>query len=260
LSKEHANREIGLKIIDFITSNEIPLSNAKIYRAAKPVPEGESIYHVIQDILSQRKSKREYHNGDDQIISTAQSHSKTLGSLLSYQINPSTNPRIVPPVALWAVPSDRNGIEENLTIPSAIQDDEYKVDIKSSYTTTTTTAGTCSSVHPDQFRKGSLLVMLTGIKLFITWPPTRMNLEWLARNDYFGGVHRILDGLDKMEQPTYHILKSGDMTVLPPGQLHAVLSPVNATVGGWTCYKDEWKDYIDMLLRLGKETAIEMET
>jgi hypothetical protein len=79
----------------------------------------------------------------------------------------------------------------------------------------------------------------------------------IVKNNYYLGHEAnksFRNGLENMEQPTYQILKSGDMTVLPPGQLHAVLSPVNAAVGGWTCYKEEWRGYIDMLLRLGKES------
>jgi hypothetical protein len=62
----------------------------------------------------------------------------------------------------------------------------------------------------------------------------RMLLDIVKNNYYLGHEANkgFRNGLENMEQPTYQILKSGDMTVLPPGQLHAVVSPVNAA-GGW---------------------------
>lgn len=81
-------------------------------------------------------------------------------------------------------------------------------------------------------------------KLIVRWPPTISNLAWLSRNDYFGGIDRILSAVNELEHPTYEILEAGDLSVLDPGTMHAVLSPVNSAVGGWEWVKvgGDWKE------------------
>ena len=36
--------------------------------------------------------------------------------------------------------------------------------------------------------------------------------------------------------------------MLPPGQLHAVVSPVNSAITAWLCHKDDWEKDIDELM------------
>jgi hypothetical protein len=74
------------------------------------------------------------------------------------------------------------------------------------------------------------------------------NLEIYSEIDNFGEVERVETALRKFEKVCFYVLRTGDMIVLEPGALHAVLSPVVSAVGGWICYKKEWADFFRGLM------------
>ena len=235
LADNHPNRKTALKMLEL-------LGRRGECSYKMEINGGQAMHAIVYDVVGQKKSAREYHGLEDKLKSNL-SATELLASLFAFHIDSSIDPTLLEPLAAWSIPPTSR-LLNLIRLPQQIQLDGIQID-PSSYSTTMTPAGNLSSVHIDQFDAGSLVVLLTGMKMFVTWPSTEHNLKWFAENDFFGDVSRIVDAGEKLERGKYFLLeKPGDMIVLRPGELHAVLSPVNSAVGGWKCQKNEWQEEI----------------
>jgi len=155
--------------------------------------------------------------------------------------------------AAWNIPPSKQGLEKaGLAIPPQITDRGIKINNHQDYSSTITTAGCISPWHIDQCNCGTLILVVDGFKLFIVCPPTEKNRKYFESIDCFGDPSRVKDALNELEQLRYYVVRAGDMFVLPPGELHAVISPVNSAITAWLCHKDDWEKDIDELMQWEK--------
>ena len=98
---------------------------------------------------------------------------------------------------------------------------------------------------------------MSGIELFLPWPPTPANLKCFAENDYFGHNERKNRRNISPTGTEFHGNERESAEVLPPGMLHAVISPANSAVGGswgWECFKLEREQAVKEMMSVGKSS------
>jgi hypothetical protein len=149
-----------------------------------------------------------------------------------------------PLVAFDVVSKTERGISRSVKVLEELQKKEVFVDCDEEgnplLTSVMTPAGTITTPHCDNTGRGHVLLETYGCKLVVWWDTT----EELWQN--YGPIHCKKMGdltLGAVEMwPGLHwtILYPGDYIFLAPGQVHAVLSPVNSSVSGWTYVKAEW--------------------
>ena len=149
-----------------------------------------------------------------------------------------------PLVAFDVVSKPGRGVSRSVKVLEELQEEDVFIDTDEGrnplLTSVMTPAGTITSPHCDNTGRGHVLLGTYGVKLTMWWDTTQELFE------NYGAVHCKKKGdltLGALEMwPGLHwtILYPGDYIFLTPGQVHAVLSPVNSAVSGWTYVKAEW--------------------
>ena len=151
----------------------------------------------------------------------------------------------ISPYSAWSIPPSKNGLQTvPRTIPKKMIDSGIILVNDEDYSTTITPAGSITGWHYDRCDAGTVLQMLDGFKLFIVCPPTPNNMRHFSTICRMEVLDQVEKGLHEFEDVRYLVARAGDMFVLPVGELHLVISPVNSAVGGWYCVKDEWKSRV----------------
>jgi hypothetical protein len=104
-----------------------------------------------------------------------------------------------------------------------------------------TPAGTITDIHDDSPMVGTLLVVVRGKKVIFSWPGTDANRKYFK--DAHGVEHflRLPEAVSKMPDGfKLTILNPGDALAMPPGTIHAVLSPINSAISCWEYVNAEW--------------------
>ena len=104
-----------------------------------------------------------------------------------------------------------------------------------------TPAGTITCPHCDNTGSGHIILLTYGIKLVLWWDCDPEVLK------YYGDIHCLKKGqLSLNAVKTWPGLKwaildePGQYLIMEPGQIHAVLSPVNSAVSGWSFAISDW--------------------
>jgi hypothetical protein len=110
-----------------------------------------------------------------------------------------------------------------------------------------TPAGKITDIRDDSVISASLLFLLYGYKVLLTWPGSHTNRE------YFGDFHgvvghdlQVLEAIDRMSGLKVTILSPGIGVELWPGMIHAVLSPRNSAIACWEFVKAQWLENDDI--------------
>ncbi|KAK0541933.1 hypothetical protein OC845_006836 [Tilletia horrida] len=104
---------------------------------------------------------------------------------------------------------------EHLGIPSS--DDGPRLEVAH------TPRGHITGVHQDGFWDGSIVTVLFGRKLLITWPPTAHNLAIYFKH-WPLNIFPPLDIITELKDPKFTIMDHGHFTFIPQGTLHMVMA------------------------------------
>ena len=105
--------------------------------------------------------------------------------------------------------------------------------------------GTFTDIHFDYNGQAQLMVGIKCLKLWLIWPPTPKNLEWISiyRTRIPTGLETA-EAVRELEGMTYLIQRTHSAFILPPYHLHAVLSyeaSAHCGVGFWNV--SNWEEF-----------------
>lgn len=105
-----------------------------------------------------------------------------------------------------------------------------------------TPAFTITHPHSDNCGSGHNVMTTYGVKLLLWW-------DWTDQvKEEYGKVHclkkgdTLLSAVQSWPRLNWCILHPGQYKLLPPGTVHAVMSPVNSVASGHSFVKAEWLD------------------
>jgi len=154
----------------------------------------------------------------------------------------------IPTSSVWSIPTNNgDGLSSWADSIASKLIDNFSLELRSEFSTTVSPSGYISNWHFDQLDAGTLLVELSGDNLFICFPPTPHNLKIFPCNQHILKISKSIEILKQLEDVYFFTLGPGDVRVLEPGHGHMVVSAGLAAVGGWSCYKEDWKEEIQRI-------------
>lgn len=113
-----------------------------------------------------------------------------------------------------------------------------------------TPAFTITRPHLDGCGSGQILMVTYGCKIVFWWEMTEEmmglfeNLHCASRGEYTSIA------ISTWPNMKWAILRCGEYIEMSPGTVHAVVSPMNSAVSGWTYVQSEWFKDTDLLKTL----------
>jgi len=153
----------------------------------------------------------------------------------------------IPTSSVWSISTNGDGLSSWADSIASELIDDFSLELRSGFSTTVSPSGYISNWHFDQLDAGTLLVELSGDKLFVCFPPTPYNLAIFPRNQHILKIPESIKILKQLEDVYIFTLGPGDVRVLEPGHGHMVVSAGLAAVGSWSCYKEDWKEEIQRI-------------
>ena len=104
-----------------------------------------------------------------------------------------------------------------------------------------TPAGTVTSPHCDNTGSGHVIMLSYGVKLVFWWDSSPAVLEEFSRIHCLRKGEHSVNAVKTWPGLKWAILQEpGEYVVMEPGQIHAVVSPVNSAVTGWSFVMSDW--------------------
>jgi len=91
-------------------------------------------------------------------------------------------------------------------------------------------AGAITDAHIDSAVLGTIVSVWQGRKIWITWPPTKFNLEAFASKHFENNHRDLIAIINTLQEMKVRLLIPGDAFYMPAGTIHAVLTPVRSAI------------------------------
>jgi hypothetical protein len=104
-----------------------------------------------------------------------------------------------------------------------------------------TPAGTITSPHCDTTGSGHIILLVYGVKLVLWWDCNTEVMEDFSLMHCLTKGNLSVNAVKTWPGLNWAILdKPGQYLVMRPGQIHAVVSPLNSAVSGWSFVLPDW--------------------
>lgn len=158
-------------------------------------------------------------------------------------------------VAALQIPSHPSGTEGSMIREptSWLKSGVSERSKKGSYSmeTTLSPSGMVTHVHYDFHSARQLMVHHFGVKLWLTWPPTRWNVEWISKQLNNTSTDKTLLAIRSLSGMKVWVMKDAERAFyLPPYTLHAVLTFDLSGHSGFRFWHEEDFESIKPLVEL----------